>query len=783
MVRTLVLLTLAVLGMLLLCTHAAAEKPPSLIVPDLPTADMRLSWQDFRELLLLIQSPEAEKAEPEDALKRQPPPVRWTLFHAEYDVDAREGGSAVVQAVLSFQVWQQGWVTLPLFDSEAGIESILVNGAAAPLIADGERYAVLIDKPGEYRIEAVFSVRTTESDGVVSLEYAVPEAGQTRVKLVIAESKAEITAPGATRIYTALTEGGVTATLIFRRTESISATWRLPAKEKPPEIAPKPVDPPRFSVLSSVLATATETHLACDATFQMDMLRGKVNGFTLNLPAAVQVLEVTGKGITWKADPQGDTQVLDVRLNFDVDQNYALSMRYELPIAEGAAAVAVPRIDVAGAARHRGYIAVTTQGNVEVDQAGEAEGLRRVDTADLPTELRSRSPQPILHAFQFTGDAYLLALDYKRLQDVPVRIAGIDRGRVVSVITQEGLVITHAQYLVRNNLKKFIRVRIGAGAEVWGARVNGKPVRPARDGEEAAAGAVLVPLIKSQEAGKELGAFPVELVYMHRIDPLDMGRNRRSLHAPETDILANFVDWVVLVPEGHRIYSTPGDLQRVDGLRPFATAGTGGLGGHYAIQGGALHIPGEGQRETIYRLREGIERFLITSINDPASSTRAQGGAGRYDGAQRDALPDVPSVPSAATTTAGVLPIDFVMPVAGHPVFFERVVVPMNTAMQITVEMLYLPALTRLKPLLYLLALLIGFVAARAGWTFATHGRAWVWVLLGLLLLAPLAAGVWWLQPDLAGIYRCGILGALAVIAWRLPALVRHFRGGETSHA
>ncbi len=35
---------------------------------------------------------------------------------------------------------------------------------------------------------------------------------------------------------------------------------------------------------------------------------------------------------------------------------------------------------------------------------------------------------------------------------------------------------------------------------------------------------------------------------------------------------------------------------------------------------------GNGNSDTIYRLREGIERFLITDVNNPASSARAQSG-------------------------------------------------------------------------------------------------------------------------------------------------------------
>jgi len=33
---------------------------------------------------------------------------------------------------------------------------------------------------------------------------------------------------------------------------------------------------------------------------------------------------------------------------------------------------------------------------------------------------------------------------------------------------------------------------------------------------------------------------------------------------------------------------------------------------------------GNGNGDTIYRMREGIERFLITDINNPASSARSQ---------------------------------------------------------------------------------------------------------------------------------------------------------------
>ena len=503
MARTLLYAACIALTLLLPWGRAAAERNTELIVPEMPTADMRMSWQDFRELLMLIQT----EQRPEDTAKPQPPPpVPWSLYEAHYLVDATSEGSAVVRATLRYRVWREGWVQLPLFGNGVGMESVSVNGATAPLVPEEDHYAALVEEPGEYTVETAFSVRTSESDGSVSLDFDAPEAGRAHMQLVIGAPQAVVTAEDATRIDVKRGENGLTAELVFRRTSTIGVSWRLPAKEKLPEPPPTPAEAPRFSIVSTTLATATESHLACDVSVQVDLLRGKVNGFMLHLPPSAQVLDVTGTGATWKADTQGDAQSIDVRLNFDADQHYALNLRYETPVPEGAATVAVPVVHVDGAARERGYIAVTTQGNVEADQAAETEGLRRIDTADLPTELRGRASQPILHAFQFTGDTPLLALAYKRLQDVPVRVAGIDRGRVVSVITREGLVITQAQYLVRNNLKKFMRLSIGARCGGLGRTASTEsPCGPRAMGEKTQTGSVLVPLVKSQEAGKDLG--------------------------------------------------------------------------------------------------------------------------------------------------------------------------------------------------------------------------------------------------------------------------------------
>jgi hypothetical protein len=71
-------------------------------------------------------------------------------------------------------------------------------------------------------------------------------------------------------------------------------------------------------------------------------------------------------------------------------------------------------------------------------------------------------------------------------------------------------------------------------------------------------------------------------------------------------------------------------------------------------------------------MREGIERFFITDINNPAASAGMMGmggGMGRYDAPQMEPMA---SQMNSATIT-GVLPIRFNLPVTGKPTVYRHV--------------------------------------------------------------------------------------------------------------
>ncbi|HDP35560.1 MAG TPA: hypothetical protein ENN29_10675, partial [Candidatus Hydrogenedentes bacterium] len=599
-------------------------KPAALRMPDLPSADMRMSWQDFRQLLDLALELERERElrTEEEEEEETPPPagLPWAIVEAAYDADATARNAALIHAQLKVYVWEKGWAQIPLFGVDVGLESVLLNGKPVPVALRDNRHVLPINETGVHMVEVVFSVAAPLVRGVAQLRFDGPEATQSRMKLRLPAADARVSAAEATRITRTSKEKSLEAELVFRRSKRIEIEWTIPAA-LPPKVE---VVPPRFTVANAALATVTEKHISCDAQLQIDLLRGETDTFALTLPASAQILKIEGKGASWRADVESGEQQIVVALNHKVADHYTLGVHYETAIATDAATLALPRLSVADAARHSGYVAVITQGNVEVDHyAAETEGLRRIDASDLPAALTARADRPVLHAFHYADEEHLLALSYRRMQDVPVRVAGIDRARIRSIITEEGLIITQAQYMVRNNLKQFLQLGIGADAEVWTALVNRKPVRPARNiandnGEAESGDVVLVPLIKSQEGDVDRGAFPVEITYMQRSGPLKPGRTLVPLTAPTADLLVNMIEWEVLTPEQYRVMNAEGDIRQVMETAPWLDAAASRYEGAYTIVGNRIRV-GAGdpdQYTTLYRLREGVERFMITDINN-----------------------------------------------------------------------------------------------------------------------------------------------------------------------
>jgi hypothetical protein len=682
----------------------AAANPPAVrspappTLPNLQSTTLSIPWQEFKALIEQIQPPrKVVKAPP-----TLPPPFEWTVASASYDAEAIGAGSVRVKATLNVTVLKpKGWVQVPVLGSQVAAVSAAVNGQETPLALEKDQWStLLLDKPGEYTVDLEFFVHCVSEEGVVSFEFPCPRTPLTRMTLRVPVRDAVVRSPSAANVTVRADGDAMTADLVFPSTESIAVSWTLPAKVHPKAPVAARIEP-RVTCIAATLVTLTEGYISCQSQLRYDVLRGEVDTFRMRLPNTVNVLDVVGQGAAWTATPaESDdpeaTQLVEVKVNHKIPDRYEVVMTYEVPADDELATLTAPQLIVDDVVRPTGFVAVTARSNVEVKEGPEVPGLTRVDVTELPTGLRAMSPSPILLAYKYIVPDYMLSMDVRKLEDVYVRTASIERGFLTTMVTDDGTTVNRAVYEVRNNTKQFLRVALPEGSEVLSAEVGGQVVKPAQESEQDG---VLIPLFKSVVTNQRLGTFPVELLFMG--PKVAMAEESLpatfTLDAPTTDIPVNEVCWEVLVPENRQVYKTSGDLKRVEaGAKPRPYQGrrpaTGAPVTRAALQS---------RQETSHLLREGVERFLITDINNPAASAGGKGN--RYQG-----QPVKPSGAASGVAVAGVLPVRVDFPIEGLAHQFRRIIIAEGEPLSLTLHTRRADVVTAMKWLGTLLVLVSG---------------------------------------------------------------------------
>lgn len=660
--------TIAAVALLAGSLGADSETPndqrPGL--PDLPSATIQVGWTDVKGLVEQAQLP---------VPKEEGPPVPWTLGGAFYDVTVVSDTTAKISSRFDITVFQpKGWVQIPIVGDVVAPVSVILDGTETALVRGANKQlSLLLNEPGRHVLECVFFASCAPYEGSVTLSFPCTPTPVARMRLDAPFPNATVRAPAAASIAVEKTDAGVTAELAFRSTEIIEVSWTQPAL-----VAEKKPEETRAECQVATLAAAGERHVACRSSLMYTVLRGKADTFRFSLPSGVNILAVEGEGAAWTHTVEEAGQLVEVKVNHQIEDRYELQVRYEKPIDEQQTAVAIPALVTRDVVRTTGYIGVTAQGALELAPGPDIAALVRVDVSELPPTVRAMSANPILLAYKYTDGAYALSLDVHKLEDVPVRVASIDRAELTTVVTEDGMAVNKATYFVRNEVKQFLRVDLGEGVEVWGAEVGGRPVKPAKEPDS---NTVLIPLFKSVETNRRLDAFPVAIVYMERIPELGGLSQTLAFRTPATDILANEMEWTVLLPEGRRVYRSSGDLKPEEAR-----------GGRAGSPESLLRQVISAQDEQVYRLGEGIERFFITDLNNPAAALAR--GPRRYRGDPIESAEDKQAavgevqdaIRSADIAVAGVLPVRIALPVEGVPHRFRRVLAPQG---EISVLRLY----------------------------------------------------------------------------------------------
>jgi hypothetical protein len=362
-------------------------------------------------------------------------------------------------------------------------------------------------------------------------------------------------------------------------------------------------------------AVVGQTHLL------VDIIQGYCDSLIFDLPAEVEVLQVSSGSLDdWLIREGGEEErSLLVYLKPKSRGRHLFDLVFEIPLADSLTTVALGEPALLNTVRFRGQAGIQVLSSLRVTPVDQ-EKASRTDPRDLPPEIWSRAPNPILLAYKFVEPDYTVSLRLEQQEDVPLLSASVDREELLSVVSPTGRVVHRARFQIRNSGEQFLRVSLPTAARIWTYLVDGKTFAPSKSND----GSYRLPVPASQEQQGELEPVTVELVWGEETRLTTIG-GRLNLVGPGLEIPCSVVEWELYLPQKRNWLPPRGNLKRdlqlpttaryfgdekkaevtLDMLRqlseedlPSGTAGEGWEAGAMPVE---VDIPLEGRRMTMGR--------------------------------------------------------------------------------------------------------------------------------------------------------------------------------------
>jgi len=291
--------------------------------------------------------------------------------------------------------------------------------------------------------------------------------------------------------------------------------------------------------------------------------------------------------------------------------------------------LALPVVRADGVTYQSGLVAV--EGSAELD-VRVTEYPRKVDIGEL-VDAEYQPGRRLLGAYGFLGDPPPVRVSVTRHPGLGLPPAIIQRAELATVLSAAGRAQTAARFLLKTK-SLLLDVHLPAESTLWSATLDGRPVKPRREGER---------LLVNLPAGRANRTRDLRIVYETPVSHLAFWKGTRAeaprlfLHAAEDaegrEVPAADLLWHLYPPSGYRVVRTEGTV--VTGEVPPPTLavasvagalyhGTGGVDFDHGalgliLQVGALPFGGCGVQRAMVS-RRNVNHLGTTAPKDSDSS-------------------------------------------------------------------------------------------------------------------------------------------------------------------
>ncbi|EGC39241.1 hypothetical protein DICPUDRAFT_27346 [Dictyostelium purpureum] len=336
----------------------------------------------------------------------------------------------------------------------------------------------------------------------------------------------------------------------------------------------KPVlESTKVNVEQHTLCSVGEGVVVLTTKIRYEVVSGSASSFDILVGPNIKILSVDGLNIKrWECmSPQlveiqpetSKDQLIKVQLTSSVETSYVLVITSEITMESTSATVIIPSIKTIGneITREKGYLAVESNANVEVEQISR-DGLTLIDKTELPGELEALTSGPILLSYKFLVPKYSVALKIVKHNDLSVLVAICQHAKFICTVSSEGATLYKLVFTIRNTQQQYIRITIPHQYEIWSTIVGSKAVKPAVDDS----GSLMIPLTKSGSDKGVQKKFKVELVYKNSEDIRFGDSGKLNLVFPQIDIPISMLQITTYLPSIYDYSLFKGNIKQVSFL-------------------------------------------------------------------------------------------------------------------------------------------------------------------------------------------------------------------------
>ena len=610
-----------------------------------------LTREQFKKLLNQMRPPDSTLIQP---------PADYLITKAVYTgrIMETDASFSVVFDLEIFERQRNQYVKIPLFPRNVAIKDILLNGERGIVVFENNRYSLATDKAGKHQITIHFSLKTDLKQGTRAISIPIPMTPITRLEVDLPYTDIEVDIPNAQQIEVSRLSRATKVLAQLSSTNSINISWRrsIPEAEKGPAKI-------YADIINHILVE--DDAMRVNSTIALSVLQNTIPSLLLRIPDGYSILDVRGNGLgDWREVKQGEAKILEIPFEYPKQGNFSLTVTAEKILSQANLAVDFSGFVVLDAVREKGFLGIELKGASEITLTS-AEGLDKLDVSELPSDLIGRSQKPLLFGFKYLHHPYLLVLDIKKHEEIPVISTVIDSVSGVTLFTEDGKLVNRIIFKVRNTSKQFLELALPSQAEVWSVFVGGNPSRPRLNKNK-----ILIPLNRSQQGTKGLATFDVELIYFIKAKKFGKFGKRESLF-PVPDIIISQLLWSVYLPEGYNLLHFGGTVEKekfARGVRPLL--GTAKRFTYYAPSAAPEPEEGDEYREQVRKeaskLKGQFSANLALSEEHLAEQIENEARFGqRVQDIQEGKVP----------LAGGVLPIRIQIPTTGQLFRFAKTII------------------------------------------------------------------------------------------------------------